>query len=234
MLTVRRADLDRLEVGKPTHLPVRGGSVVVLAPDRLLTASHCVVGALADPGEAQSPSLSVVGDLPRPARVLERGDPRRPMGDWALLEVTPMDAPPVAALAEPVLGERCVLIGYPPRMVSGSWGGTLLLEGGESPGWRPPPPVVIEGRVTSLNAWNGYRVAAPGAGGSWLDGISGGGAFVERDGRWALIGIVTHGHVAPFRSEIGVRPLNEAARDAWSTPPATNPGFPFGQTPPIR
>lgn len=147
------------------------------------------------------------------------------MGDWALLEVTPMDAPPVAALAEPVLGERCVLIGYPPRMVSGSWGGTLLLEGGESPGWRPPPPVVIEGRVTRLNAWNGYRVAAPGAGGSWLDGISGGGAFVERDGRWALIGIVTHGHVAPFRSEIGVRPLNEAARDAWSTPPRHESGI---------
>lgn len=196
------------------------GSAVVLASDRLFTAAHVVVDKIPKGDETVFAHLSLIGDRPRHARILEHGDPEGWRDDWALLLVEPIDAPPVAGLTVPEVGERCVVIGYPTSRLPDGWGNRIVVHdpNGEAT-WTPPAPIAFEGCVARLDARYGYRIATAGPRGYSLGGLSGGGAFVQRNGKWMLIGVVSGTERSPFHLDLAIAPLNDAARAAWIGPP---------------
>ena len=209
-------------------------TVVIIADDRALTAAHCVVGRRMDTvtPEQRAPK-ALIGWRTIPARVLDRGDPETIQGEWAVLELENLregrdrtdDGVPVAEIAQPVLGERCLLIGYPARYLPTGWQQGMpdlwRRTPPDSP-WRPPVPLVFEGRITGVATKTGHRVAISTKGDD-LGGLSGGGVFVLREGVWKLIGPVAHDQQWLWKREIGVPILPPRVLEVVSSSPSRAP-----------
>ncbi len=205
------------------RMSIKLSSGIIIGDDRVLTAAHSVVGRRMDrPEHTRWTPRIFAGWRTHPARVLDRGDPESIAGEWAIVELQGLregdaftdDGPPVAGLTDPILGERAVLIGYPTNYLDDGWYRgvpSLWRPTPDRSGWRPPPPVVFEGRVTGVGTPDGHRVAI-GTKGDELGGLSGGGAFVRRDGVWKLIGPIAHDEQWGWKREIGVTVLPRAVR----------------------
>ncbi|MEM9372203.1 MAG: trypsin-like peptidase domain-containing protein [Planctomycetota bacterium] len=215
---------------------IKLSSLIFVGDDLALTAAHSVVGRPIDDPEASGWSSRVlVGWRTMQARVLERGDPEHIQGEWALVQLEGMregdasddDGVPVPALATPVVGERCVLIGYPQRYLRDGWhrgAPRLRSPTPDDATWRPPMPLVFEGRITGVNTPDGGHRVAISTEGEELGGLSGGGAFVLRGGAWHLIGPIAHDEQWVWKREIGVTVLPPRVRSLISSVTADTPG----------
>jgi len=232
MVTMMEGEGQRQRRSRRRSATVKLSSVIIVGEDRALTAAHSVVGRRIDHAGPDDPTPRVLmGWRTMPARVLERGDPDDISGEWAILELEDLregrsrtdDGVPIAGLAEPVVGERCVLMGFPAEYMGNAWHRGvpgLWYPTPDDSAWRPPMPLVFEGRVTGVATKSGHRIAI-GTQGDDLGGLSGGGAFVLRDGRWHLIGPVAQDQQWPWKREIGVTPLPAQVRAlVSSTEPA--------------
>lgn len=213
------------------RMSIKLSSGIIIADDRVLTAAHSVVGRRIDRPANADPSRWTprifAGWRTHAARVLDRGDPETIAGEWAVVGLEGLregktftdDGPAVTGLADPELGERAVLIGYPTSYLDAGWHRgvpSLWRPTPDDSTWRPPPPVVFEGRITGVDTASGHRIAIS-AKGKELGGLSGGGAFVLRDGVWKLVGPIAHDEQWGWKREIGVTVLPLRVRSLISS-----------------
>lgn len=218
-LMVTIPEMTEPEQRNRRRFTIKLSSLIFIGEDLALTAAHSVVGRPIDNPEADDrSSRALVGWRTMHARVLERGEPTSIQGEWAVVKLDGLregtapddDGIPVPGITTPTLGERCVLIGYPQRYLESGWhdGAPRLRRPTPNDAeWRPPAPLVFEGRITGVATRDGGHRVAIDAKGKDLGGLSGGGAFVLRDGRWALIGPIAHDEIWWWKREIGVTAL---------------------------
>lgn len=213
---------DRRRRRKPVIASL--ASLIVLGDDLALTAAHCVADRPIEWAAPDQPGLpALVGWRTMPARVIERGEPDDVMTEWALLGLQGFregpgyrdDGVPIQAVTDPVIGERCLLIGYPQKYLGRTWHRGIphpMSPTDEDATWRPPAPLVFEGRVVGVGTTDrGHRISIDSRG-EPLKGLSGGGAFVLRDGAWALVGTIAQEEQWWWKREIGVAPVPQSVR----------------------
>lgn len=205
-------------------------SLVVLDNGLALTAAHCVAewnSFFSSPSDDGSlPFDMIVHRHGRSVQILDRGDPQDPLRDWALLSVPwePGETrQPVVQKTIPVVGESVFLVGFPGSYVGSDWVQPLFDETDVLHPQRfdPPFPVMLHGVVskTGDNRF-GIVVKMQGKGPYDLGGISGGPAFVIREGKLAIIGIISRNRSTPFRRDVTLTPIDNipVVIPAWQEP----------------
>jgi len=205
-------------------------SIVVLPGGRGLTAAHCIEDEdfrraddpdsntieLTIDGETHRfvmSSLGLVGSRTRSIVIEAEGDADDHARDWAVLAIDWEGAPegePVREVATPAAGEVVYLVGYPSAYLPAGWDRGIPYPDRPTPtdsDWAFPEPTVIVGRMAPPNRDWGMVVDLPGMGGMDLAGLSGGGAFVRRGDRMALIGLVTRAHWSPLFRSVVLAPI---------------------------
>lgn len=143
-------------------------TVVRLEPLTLLSAWHCFDGF---DDLSRSPQFRVAGKW-FPARLIASGGSME--ADWALLTVLPpihgslggLHPLPVLSVGLPAPKETVRIAGYPKTSATGVWTSSNC---------------PITGQIKQ---WIGARCMA-------TQGVSGGPALIERDGRWFVAGVVS-------------------------------------------
>lgn len=136
--------------------------------------------------------------------------------DWAVItpdETRGRVGHEVARIGTPIVGERCVMVGFPTALMDERLfetnGGVQRIEDLK---WIGTPGVVIEGTIRSVERER-IGIATEGVLGSRGRGLSGGGVFVDRGDGPVLVGVAVQ--AAKLESRVIACPLPREVRERF-------------------